>query len=65
MRFLAVVKYSHGGRMTHEFRCPLERAIFVCKVRTDDPGAKIKLRQRKEIDETVPRDEVHWYGGGN
>jgi hypothetical protein len=60
--FLAIVKYSHGGRMIHEFRCPLERKNFVEKVRKEDPAARIKLRQRKDLDEAVPRDEVHWYG---
>jgi hypothetical protein len=60
--FLAIVKYSHGGRMIHEFRCPLERKAFVDTIRKQDPAARIKLRQRKDADETVPRDEAHWYG---
>ena len=62
MMFLAIVKYSHGGKVTHEFRCPLERKSFVEKVRKEDPTARIKLRQRKDLDEAVPRDEAHWYG---
>ena len=64
MMFLAIVKYSHGGRMVHEFRSPLERKTFVDKVRKEDPAARVKLRQRREIDEAVPQDEAHWYGGG-
>jgi hypothetical protein len=64
MMFLAIVKYSHGGKVTHEFRCPLERKAFVDGIRQKDPAARIKLRQRKEIDEAVPQDEAQWYGGG-
>ena len=64
MTFLAIVKYSHGGKVTHEFRCPLERKAFVDGIRQKDPAARIKLRQRKEIDEAVPHDEAQWYGGG-
>ena len=63
MTFLAIVKYSHGGRMIHEFRCPLERKSFVDNVLKNDPQARIKLRQRKEFDEAVPKDEAQWYGG--
>jgi hypothetical protein len=62
--FLAIVKYSHGGKMTHEFRCPLERKRFVDNIRKQDPAARIKLRQRRETDEVVPQDEAQWYGGG-
>ena len=63
MKFLAIVKYSHGGRMVHEFRCPLERKAFVDRLRQEDPQARVKLRQRKEVDEAVPVDEAQWYGG--
>jgi hypothetical protein len=63
MTFLAIVKYSHGGRMTHEFRCPLERKAFVDRLRQEHPRARVKLRQLKDIDEAVPADEAQWYGG--
>lgn len=64
MKFLAIVRYSHGGRIVHEFRCPLERKAFVESVRQNDPQARIRLKQRKDVDDAVPVDEAQWYGGG-
>jgi hypothetical protein len=61
VRFLAIVSTSDGRKMTHEFRCPLERKAFVDQVLAHDPKARIKLRQRKEIDEVAPADEAQWY----
>lgn len=63
MKFLAIVRYSHGGKITHEFRCPLERQKFVEAVRAKDPAAKIRLKQRLELDECAPTGEAQWYGG--
>ena len=63
MQFLAIVRYSHGGKVTHEFRCPLERKAFVQSVREQDPAAKIKLKQRPEADDCAPAGESQWYGG--
>ena len=63
MQFLAIVRYSHGGKVTHEFRCPLERKAFVASVREQDPAAKIKLKQRPESDDCAPAGESQWYGG--
>ena len=39
MEFLAIVQYSHGGRITHEFRCPLERASFLTQLAEQEPEA--------------------------
>ena len=63
MQFLAIVRYSHGGKVTHEFRCPLERQRFVDSVKVEDPKAKVKLKQRPERDECAPAGEAQWYGG--
>ena len=63
MQFLAIVRYSHGGKVTHEFRSPLERQKFVESVKAEDPAAKIKLKQRPESDECAPAGEAQWYGG--
>ena len=63
MQFLAIVRYSHGGKVTHEFRSPLERQAFVDSVKVQDPRAKIKLKQRTERDECAPAGEAQWYGG--
>jgi|GEM_PF-6505270 len=61
MKFLAIVRYSHGGRMTHEFRCPLERLAFVNNLMKTDPQASVKLKQRRELDEVAPAGEAEWY----
>lgn len=61
MCFLAIIKTSDGRKMTHEFRCPLERKAFVDQILAQDPTAQIKLRQRKEVDEAAPADEAQWY----
>ena len=63
MQFLAIVRYSHGGKVIHEFRCPLARQRFVDSVKAQDPAAKIKLKQRTEPDECAPAGEAQWYGG--
>ena len=62
MQFLAIVRYSHGGKMIHEFRCPLERKAFVKAVKIQDPAAKVKLKQRRDVDEAAPAGEAQWYG---
>lgn len=61
MQFLAIVHYSHGGRITHEFRCPLERAAFVRTVRQRDPQAQVRLKFKKDIQDDPPPDEGQWY----
>lgn len=61
MQFLAIVRYSHGARITHEFRCPLERAAFVRTVRKRDPKARIRLKLLNDIDDGPPADEAGWY----
>ena len=65
MKFLAIVRYSHGGRITHEFRCPLERMAFVSTVKQTDPQAKVKLKQRRDLDDMAPAGEAQWYEGGD
>jgi len=65
MKFLAIVRYSHGGRITHEFRCPLERRAFVRTVKQSDPQAKVKLKQRRDLDDMAPAGEAQWYEGGD
>lgn len=62
MKFLAIVRYSHGGRITHEFRSPLERAVFVRTVKEKDPGAKVKLRLKQDLDDYPPPGEAEWFG---
>ena len=62
MQFLAIVRYSHGGKITHEFRCPLERKAFVDNLNKQDPLAKVKLKQRREIEDFAPAGEEQWYG---
>jgi len=65
MKFLVIVRYSHGGRITHEFRCPLERMAFVRSLKQTDPKAKVKFKQRRELDEVAPAGEAQWYEGGD
>ena len=65
MKFLAIVRYSHGGRITHEFRCPLERMAFVRNLKQTDPQARIKLKQRRDPDECAPAGEAPWYERGD
>ncbi|MBY0513156.1 MAG: hypothetical protein K2P78_04500 [Gemmataceae bacterium] len=61
MKFLAIVRYSHGGKIIHEFICPLERATFVRQQKQDDPKCRIKVKNLKDIDDDPPADEAHWY----
>ena len=65
MKFLAIVRYSHGGRITHEFRCPLERMAFVWNLKQTDPQARIKFKQRRDPDECAPAGEAQWYERGD
>jgi hypothetical protein len=61
MQFLAIVRSSDGRKLTHEFRCPLERKAFVDQVLQQDPQAKIRLLVRKDSDDAAPADEAQWY----
>lgn len=61
MEFLAIVQYGHGGRITHEFRCPLERAAFLAQLAEQDPEAEVLHQDRTEPEDHPPIDEAHWY----
>jgi hypothetical protein len=37
---------------------------FVKNLKTTDPQAKVKLKQRRDLDECAPAGEAQWYEGG-